>query len=109
MNYNEKLIMWVWLSLIFNHMSPSAYALTEYFGNVKDIFNATEKDYSDIEELTSKQIAALCNKDLTEANHIVSYCTENDIGILTPESSLYPQRLRRIKTTPCLSDSICSL
>jgi len=115
---NDTTLMWLWLSLKCSPGTRTADIMLESFGNdIQALYEGTEDDYGEIEALRRKSVSAFLDKDLTEASEIYSYCSENSIGILTPDNELYPARLKRIQAKPTvlyyrgklidLEDNVC--
>lgn len=97
----DKTLFWLWLSLICGPGSKSADSLLESFGgSVSDIYEAGEKEYSAFPEIGKQLRDKLCGKSLAAAKEIFAFCRNEGVGILTPESILYPARLARIRNKP---------
>lgn len=94
---------WMWLSLLLYPGSSVADQLLPAFDyDAYNIYIAEEDDYRKIPNLDEKAIYALSNKDLTEANEVMEYCSANNIDILTFDDPHFPARLRRIERVPYL-------
>ncbi len=94
-------LLWLWFSLVFAPGTKSADNLLEGFGgNIEEIYEAGEERYLTVDKLVKSIIDRLCNKDLSEAKEILAFCKNEGIGILTPDSPLYPARLGRIRSKP---------
>jgi len=96
----DNRILWLWLSLICGPASSSAERLLDHFGSVEAIYEADAEAYQMIPRLRSSLVKQLCNKELTEAGEVNAYCRNEGVGILTPDSPLYPARLARIQRRP---------
>ncbi len=96
----EKTLLWLWLSLICGPGSKSAGRLLDDFGSVADIYEAGQEDYAALPRLGKKLIDALLDKSLDDARQILAFCRNEGVGILTPDSPLYPARLARIPGKP---------
>ena len=96
----DSRILWLWLSLVCGPASSTAESLLDHFGTVEAIYEADETAYGDVPHLRAASVKKLLNKDLAEANEINAYCLNEGVGILTPDSPLYPARLSRIQKRP---------
>ncbi len=97
----DKTLCWLWLSLICGPGNKSADRLLESFGgSVSDLYKAGETGYSAVPGIGKPLIRKLCDKSLAAAKEVLAFCRNEGVGILTPESSLYPARLARIRNKP---------
>ncbi|MCL2517400.1 MAG: DNA-protecting protein DprA, partial [Oscillospiraceae bacterium] len=97
---NKNDIYWMWISLACAAGSNSGDVLIDNFGyDSEAIFNADKHDFSDL-DLKPETVRALLDKDLAQTKEIYDYCKQNNIGILTPASEKYPNRLKEIRTRP---------
>lgn len=94
---------WVWLSLCVQPGSKIGdQLLLAYSADAKKIYEADEESLRSVENLDSKSIPALLDKNLDESEKIIEYCMVNNIGLLPYDSPHYPSRLRRIERAPVL-------
>lgn len=94
-------ILWVWLSIACGAGSRSADLLLDNFGSsIRDIYEAGEEDYRKIPELPRQTADKLCGKSLRAAQEVIAFCRNEGVGIITPDSPLYPARLGRIMNRP---------
>lgn len=93
-------ILWLWLSLICGPASNAAEQLLDHFASVEAVYSAGAEDYAAVPGLRASLAERLCHKDLAEAREINAYCLNEGVGILTPDSPLYPARLARIQRRP---------
>lgn len=98
---NSKLC-WLWLQSICGAGSAMSEQLINVFGSAKDVYEADEEKYSEYDFITDRLKKKLCDKDLRKAREINAYCENEGIGILTPDSPLYPERLKSIQQSPCV-------
>ena len=97
----DNKLLWLWLSLVCGPASYEAELLTDHFeGSVSAIYEADAEAYHAIPGLQSGRIERLSDKTLDGAMEIQAYCCNEGIGILTPDSPLYPTRLARIRKRP---------
>jgi DNA processing protein len=93
-------LYWIWFSLICGKQYNLSEKLLLHFDmNPERVFSASDKELS---ELCVNQVKTAISRDLEEANSIKEYCVQNNIGLLTPDSEYYPERLRKIKDKPSL-------
>ncbi len=93
-------LYWIWLQTVCSAGSALPEVLMAHFGSVEGIYRAEESDYSKVLGMTSRSLGRLCDKSLDEAREILAYCENEGVGILTPDSPLYPKRLSRIQCKP---------
>jgi DNA processing protein len=93
---------WLWLSTRKGLGVKGQRAVMTHFGSPETAYLADEAGYAAIEELNSKERAALMDKDMTEAEQILNDCYEKNISLLTWQDALYPERLKNIDNPPML-------
>ena len=99
----DDILYWIWLSNICTPGTDLGDRLLLAFDkSAKAVYEATESDFKKIESLKPGIIEELCDKDISDANDIYNYCTQNGIGLLSYADDLYPERLRRIARAPLL-------
>ncbi len=98
-----KVLLWLWLSTISGPGSTLAERLMNAFGSdIEKIYSATPEEYASVGKINGREIEALSDKDLAEAREILAICQNENIGVITGDSPLYPQRLSRISSKPAL-------
>lgn len=101
MQGNNNTVLWLWLQQVCGAGSSMPELLLDAFdGSIVKLYEADKRDYLDIPFIKSGLIDKLCDKKLEKALEINAYCKNEGIGILTPESVLYPKRLARIQSKP---------
>lgn len=101
--YGNIKILWIWLSEALGAANPLSQQILEAFDNsVTGIYEADESEIAGIHGIKPQLVRRLTDKDLTEARSIYAYCLNEGVGILTPDSELYPSRLKRIQDMPIL-------
>ncbi len=99
----SDILSWIWLSTKLPPASPYADLLMESFDHDADsIYKASYEDYEKISDLKSEYADLLSDKSLEEANKILDWCAQNNVGLLPYNSKFYPQRLRDIEKAPLL-------
>ena len=96
----NPLVYWVWLSLRCGAGSELGTYLLKHFSSPKEIYEADAETLRAVEGVDGNVLKALLDRDLTYSGKIVSYCERVNVGIMTPESSVYPERLRGIHAKP---------
>lgn len=92
------LLYWLWFSLLKGISLRQKLALLERFSTPEDIYAL--QDFSCVKELMPQLQQILSDKDLTEAETLISICRKKSIGILTIDNVAYPARLRSIADPP---------
>ena len=76
--------------------------LVSHFGSITAVYEADESDYEAVAGITARSVQKLSDKSLDKAREILAYCKNEGVGILTPDSALYPKRLNRIPCKPAV-------
>lgn len=95
----SKRVYWLWLASKPDLDAAVIHKLTQSFGTPEFLYGA-ERDVLLSAGLPKRQTDALCDKDLSQAEHILRVCEEKKIIILTIEDSAYPDMLREIDDPP---------
>ena len=96
----DTAVYYIWLSLRCGAGSEAPSFLLARFGTPKAVYEADEKAISRALPGRSGLAAALCDKDMETAQRVYDYCLRANVGIITLESPLYPERLRSIHAKP---------
>ena len=94
------MLYYIWLSLRCGAGSDAANFLLSKFSSPKEIFEADKFELYDALPEREGIVKALCDKDISVAERVLEYCQRANVGVLTPESAVYPQRLRAIHAKP---------
>ncbi len=99
---NKTNIYWIWLQSALGPASIAPHTLLSYTSNdIKAIYDLSSEELeSDSLELTSKQIKALSDKDISYAQKVIEWCKEKNVDIITYDSPAYPRRLRELYNAP---------
>lgn len=101
MEGNDRRILWIWLQSCCGAGSNMPEALLDAFGNdIERLYNADEESYLSLSFIRPALRSKLINKSLDKARDIEAFCRNEGVGILTPDSELYPKRLSRIQGRP---------
>ena len=94
----EKVLYWIWLTSKTVIAPRKITSLLDYFGSAEEIYR--EETYANIPNIGVKEIAALKDKNLSEANKIKQKIDEMGARIITFEDEDYPDKLRNITPPP---------
>lgn len=95
----SKRVYWLWLANKPDLDAAVIRKLTQSFGTPEFLYGA-ERDVLLSAGLPKRQTDALCDKDLSQAEHLLRVCEEKKITIFTIEDSAYPDILREINDPP---------
>ncbi len=96
------MVYWVWLQLALGYGNKAGKLVLNKFKNAETVFNSTEEEIISCGFLNKKYIEKLCNKNLKDAQNIVSDCKNHGIDIITFGSKYYPKLLFEIENPPIL-------
>lgn len=97
---NDK-IYWIWLQQSLG-INPTIRTdeIVSYFGSAKSLYFAGEMEWRLSGIFTPKQIAKLCNQDLSKAENILDICAKNNWQVVTPGDGNYPSMLFKLPNFP---------
>lgn len=98
----EHLVYWIWLSLRCGAGSELGSYLLRHFSSPKEIYEAEEAELRAVDGIDNGIVEALLDRDLSLSRRILEYCERVNVGIMTCESAVYPERLRSIHAKPLL-------
>ena len=98
----DNTVYWIWLSLALTIGSESFKRLIGRFDSARDVYDADETELRQLLGKRTKDLEAVCDKDLTRASEILEFCQSKSVGILTYSDDRYPEALRRIDNPPVL-------
>lgn len=95
-------LYWLWLAQKTEVNNAVKKALIEHFGGPEDLFFARKEDYLElhIQGLKENGLEALCDKDLSPAEELLTQCAKLGLGVLPFGDPGYPDRLRQIFDPP---------
>ncbi len=96
----NPLLYWIWLSLRCGAGSESGTFLLSVFGSPRAVYEAGDDALGTVQGIDGKLLRALTDRGMEREKLILSYCERMKIGILTPDSEQYPERLRAIHAKP---------
>lgn len=95
-------LYWMWLSLACTPASATFSKLFSKYSTPYEVFSAEKEELVRVVGSRSKDLTALCDKDLVEAERILNFCREKGVGILLYSDERYPENLRKIENPPVL-------
>lgn len=98
----NELVYWIWLSLHTGAGSELGSYLLKHFPTPRAVYEATEQELRALDGIDDAIVAVLSDRDLSLSERILEYCERVNVGIMTLDSSLYPERLRAIHAKPIL-------
>lgn len=93
-------LWWVWLQAALGPGSVKAVEAARFFGSPKALYEAGEREWRLYGRFTQREIHALQNTSLTEAQRILTRCGQLGYQVFTPDDAGYPQRLKEIYAPP---------
>ena len=94
------LLHWIWLATRPGMNDRVKAEVLRHFQDPEDVYYADPMAYTGIEGMTEDAAAALQEKDLKDAKAILETCENQNIGILTFQDAMYPNRLKNIADPP---------
>lgn len=96
----EKQIYWIWLTNLPNITRDKITMLLDYFPDAQAIYEAKPADFAGIYELSQAETRSLMNKDMSQAEKVLSRTEAAGAYILTYDDIHYPDMLRKIPSPP---------
>lgn len=98
----DERTLWIWLSLSCTPASSTFGKLLAAFDTPEAIYRASEEELFSVLGKRTRDLTALCQKDLTEATRILDFCEKRGVGLLPYGDAAYPATLREIYAPPVL-------
>ncbi|MBP3412790.1 MAG: DNA-processing protein DprA [Oscillospiraceae bacterium] len=93
---------WIWLTQRKGIGHVGCRRLLELFGTAEQIYALDQQQCLLTKGITQRWIATLLDKDLTDAERVVSDCDRLGIQIITYADDAYPERLKQIYDPPAV-------
>lgn len=93
-------LYYIWLSLRCGAGSESGSFLLSKFGSPEKIYSMSDDEIYAVDGIDNDTADKLTDKDLDYPERILEYCQRENVGIITPDSPIYPKRLSRIYAKP---------
>lgn len=107
----KNVFEWLWLVNCLGCGNKRIWDIMQGFSGVSDAYMAMINSDSRNDLLTSAENKAAAKVSEKQINELISYCTKNNIYILTYDDEKYPDRLRSIFNPPavlfCRGDMTC--
>jgi len=93
---------WIWLSTRKYLSGRDKRSLLEHFGTPEAVYLADEFEFRQLVCFSDRKLASLLDKDLRDADKILTDCDNRRVSILTYQDAAYPARLKNISDPPLL-------
>ena len=94
------LLHWIWLATRPGMNDRIKAEVLRHFQDPEDAYYAAPEAYSMVDGMTEEAAASLRDKELKDARAILETCENQNIGILTFQDAMYPNRLKNIADPP---------
>lgn len=94
------LLHWIWLATRPGMNDRIKAEVLRHFQDPEDAYYAAPEAYSMVDGMTEDAAASLRDKELKDARAILETCENQNIGILTFQDAMYPNRLKNIADPP---------
>jgi len=91
---------WIWFAGLRGLTYRTRRALLERYINARGIYLSERDELQKVVGITTAELDALSDRDLSDAAKAVRRCGELDISIVTIQDAIYPERLRNISDPP---------
>lgn len=93
---------WVWLSLALGTNNPKQKRIYELYDNIIDFYNGQDFEWRLCGVFTDKELKALADTKLSDAQDIVDKCEKLNYSIICFDNEEYPAKLKNIYAPPCV-------
>ena len=93
---------WIWLQKVLGYGSPMVSRVIANYGTAKQFYLAPDSERIEKCRLNKFQIERLHKISRKEVFKVLQDCAKCGINIITPEDSIYPERLLNIVDPPCV-------
>ena len=98
----DNTVYWVWLQQAIKQGSSKAKIINHFYENIKDFYDGKERELRLCGCFTNKEISALCESSLEEAEKTVRLSRNLGYKIVCICDEEYPNLLRHIDNPPAL-------
>ncbi len=98
----NDMLYWIWLSLATTAGGTSFSKLIAKYSDPCEIYLAERDALVSLLGSRSKDISALCDKNLDAAKEVLDFCQKKGVGLLAYSDRGYPELLRKIPNPPPL-------
>ncbi len=93
---------WIWLQQVLGYGNPAVGRVISQFSTAENFYKAPDSEKIARCHLSKSQIAKLHNVPRKEIAKIIKDCKISGINIITPEDSIYPERLLNLPDPPAV-------
>ncbi len=93
---------WVWLSLAIGFNNPKQKRIYETYDSILDFYNGRTFEWCLCGIFTQKELDALENTKLSEAEEIILECNRFGYDVVCFDDPAYPEKLKNIYAPPCV-------
>ena len=98
----ESARYYIWLASALGYASPKAKALSTLYGSLKEFYEGGEAEWRLSGMLGNKEISALAETPLSDADETIARCEELGISVVALDDPAYPEKLRNISDPPAV-------
>lgn len=98
----DRRAYWIWLQHALQAGSSKPRHILESFGSIEDFYRAGRQEWGLLGIFTQRELSAMREYPLQEAQAQLAYCAQMGQTVLTPEDGEYPFLLRQIHNPPAV-------
>ena len=98
----DRRAYWIWLQHALQAGSSKPRHILESFGSIEDFYRAGPQEWGLLGIFTQRELSAMREYPLQEAQAQLAHCVQLGQTVLTPEDGEYPFLLRQIHNPPAV-------
>ena len=98
----DRRAYWIWLQHALQVGSSKPRHILESFGSIEDFYRAGPREWGLLGIFTQRELSAMREYPLQEAQAQLAHCVQLGQTVLTPEDGEYPFLLRQIHNPPAV-------
>lgn len=98
----DRRAYWIWLQHALQAGSSKPRHILESFGSIEDFYRAGPQEWGLLGIFTQRELSAMREYPLQEAQTQLAHCAQMGQTVLTPEDGEYPFLLRQIHNPPAV-------
>ena len=98
----DRRAYWIWLQHALQAGSSKPRHILESFGSIEDFYRAGPQEWGLLGIFTQRELSAMREYPLQEAQAQLAHCAQMGQTVLTPEDGEYPFLLRQIHNPPAV-------
>ncbi len=102
MKYNKYAVYWIFIQQVLSQGNPRLVPLLHRFGNAKAVYECTFEEIKEAGILTRGELERFKKVTIEQCYDIIDQCSNLGYQIITPNDSLYPNRLAQIINPPAV-------